>query len=173
MNLLIGAGLGLAVGALGALVGFDRGRSYYAVILIVIATYYGLFAVMAGAPGALVPEALVLGGFLLAAAIGFRANLWLVVVGLLAHGGMDLVHGRVIDNPGVPVWWPGFCMACDVALAACLPRVFRDQGLTQLAVPLGSLLGMLALAVLVGVVAAVWPAVRAARLPVLDAITQE
>lgn len=120
MTLLIGAGLGLAVGALGALVGFDRGRSYYAVILIVIATYYGLFAIMAGAPGALVPEALVLGGFLLAAVIGFRANLWLVVVGLLAHGGLDLIHGHIIDNPGVPAWWPGFCLACDVALAACL-----------------------------------------------------
>lgn len=120
MDLLIGALLGLAVGALGALVGFDRGRSYYPVLLIAIAGYYGLFAIMAGALSALIPEALVLGGFLLLAVAGFRINLWLVVAGLLAHGAMDLVHGRVIDNPGVPAWWPGFCMACDVALAACL-----------------------------------------------------
>jgi len=40
-------------------------------------------------------------------------------------------------------------------------------------VPVGSLAGMLVLAVVVGALAAVWPAVRAARLPVLDAVTHE
>ncbi len=64
-------------------------------------------------------------------------------------------------------------LGTGVALAASLPRVFHDQGLSQLAVPVASLLGMLVLAVLVGVAAAVWPAIRAARLPVLDAISQE
>lgn len=64
-------------------------------------------------------------------------------------------------------------LVTGVGLAAALPRVFHDQGLSQLAVPYGSLLAMLALAVAVGVAAAVWPATRAARLPVLDAISQE
>ena len=64
-------------------------------------------------------------------------------------------------------------LVTGVGLAATLPRVFHDQGLSQLSIPAGSLLSMLALAVVVGVAAAVWPAVRAARLPVLDAITQE
>ena len=64
-------------------------------------------------------------------------------------------------------------LVTGVGLAATLPRVFHDDGLSQLAVPAGSLLGMLALAVLVGVAAAVWPATRAARLPVLDAVSQE
>ena len=64
-------------------------------------------------------------------------------------------------------------LVTGVGLAAALPRVFHDQGLSQLSIPAGSLLSMLALAVAVGVAAAVWPAVRAARLPVLDAVSQE
>ena len=63
-------------------------------------------------------------------------------------------------------------LVTGVALAAALPRLFREEGLSQLSIPVGSLLGMLALAVVVGVAAAVWPAARAARLPVLDAISQ-
>ena len=60
-----------------------------------------------------------------------------------------------------------------VALAATMPTVFADVGLTTLAVPWPQILAMLGLAVVVGVLAAVWPGVRAARLPVLDAIAQE
>jgi len=60
-----------------------------------------------------------------------------------------------------------------VALAAAMPRVFADEGLDVLAVPAASLATMLVLAAVVGVVAAVWPAVRAARLPVLDAVSYE
>jgi len=60
-----------------------------------------------------------------------------------------------------------------VGLAAVVPRLYEAQGLSVLAVPVGSLAGMLVLAVVVGALAAVWPAVRAARLPVLDAVTHE
>jgi putative ABC transport system permease protein len=51
--------------------------------------------------------------------------------------------------------------------------VFADEGLGELSVPWGSLAGMVVLAVVVGVLAAVWPAARAARLGVLDAISSE
>jgi putative ABC transport system permease protein len=64
-------------------------------------------------------------------------------------------------------------LVLGVALAATLPTVFADVGLRTLAIPWGSLALMLALAVVVGVVAALWPAVRAARLPVLDAVSTE
>ena len=43
-----------------------------------------------------------------------------VVAGLAAHGVMDLFHGRLVDNPGVPPFWPGFCSAYDVAAAGYL-----------------------------------------------------
>jgi hypothetical protein len=29
-------------------------------------------------------------------------------------------HPAVIANPGVPVWWPGWCLAYDVVAAAYL-----------------------------------------------------
>jgi len=64
-------------------------------------------------------------------------------------------------------------LAVGVALASTLPTVFSDVGLRTLAVPWTSLALMVALAILVGVLAAVWPAVRAARLPVLDAVSTE
>ncbi|MBO3101288.1 ABC transporter permease [Cellulomonas fengjieae] len=64
-------------------------------------------------------------------------------------------------------------LVLGVALASTLPTVFADVGLRTLAIPWASLALMLALAVVVGVVAALWPAVRAARLPVLDAVSTE
>ena len=63
--------------------------------------------------------------------------------------------------------------ATGVVLAAALKKILEDQGLTSLSVPWGQMVGMLALSVVVGIVAALWPALRASRLPVLDAIATE
>lgn len=60
-----------------------------------------------------------------------------------------------------------------VIFGAALQRVLADSGLTSLTIPWGRLLTFLVVAALVGVLAAVWPARRAARLNVLDAIAQE
>jgi hypothetical protein len=32
----------------------------------------------------------------------------------------DFVHGYLVTNPGVPFWWPPFCLAYDVTAAAAL-----------------------------------------------------
>jgi putative ABC transport system permease protein len=64
-------------------------------------------------------------------------------------------------------------LALGVAMASAMPTVFSDVGFTTLAIPWAALAWMLLLAVGVGVLAAVWPAMRAARLPVLEAITSE
>ncbi|MGV8910774.1 MAG: FtsX-like permease family protein, partial [Propionicimonas sp.] len=56
------------------------------------------------------------------------------------------------------------------AAAAVLPTVFTGVGLTALAIPWAQLTGMVALTAAAGVLAALWPASRAARLPVLDAV---
>ena len=58
-------------------------------------------------------------------------------------------------------------------LAATMPTVFRDEGFTSLVIPWGPLGALLGLAVVVGALAAVWPAVRAARMDVLEAIAYE
>lgn len=60
-----------------------------------------------------------------------------------------------------------------VAVAAVMPTVFAGSGLTNRVVPWAQLGGMIALAVLVGVLAALWPALCAARLPVLEAVASD
>ncbi len=64
-------------------------------------------------------------------------------------------------------------LAVGVGLASVMPRVYADDGLDRLVLPWGQLLTMVLLAAVVGVLAAVWPAARASRLRVLDAIASE
>jgi hypothetical protein len=104
------------VAACAQLVGFDRSRNLYPIALIVIASYYELFAAMAGSYSALGREAVPFAAFILLAVLGFRFSLWLVVAEIVAHGLSDAIHLSVIDNPGVPGWWPGFCMSIDLAI---------------------------------------------------------
>jgi len=52
--------------------------------------------------------------------LGFRLSLWVVVIALGAHGVFDLAHGMAISNPGVPSWWPAFCLAYDATAAGYL-----------------------------------------------------
>lgn len=120
MECLIGAGMALAVAAGATLTGFDRDRSFYPTNLVVIASTYDLFAAIGGSPEAFALDSLVQAAFIAISVIGFRTNLWLVVAGLFAHGMLDLAHGHLINNPGVPAWWPAFCMSYDVAAAAYL-----------------------------------------------------
>lgn len=120
MDYLVGIILALAVSALAAWAGFDRDRAFYPTVLAVIASYYVLFGVMAGSVPATLAEVLVMSGFVLAAVAGLRFSLWLVAAALLAHGVFDFIHARLIANPGVPAWWPGFCLAYDAAAAAFL-----------------------------------------------------
>jgi hypothetical protein len=117
---LTGVLLALAVGLLGTLGRFDRDRAYYPVVTIVIASYYALFAVTGGATPALVLEILAGLLFAIAAVAGFRRTLWIAAAALAAHGAFDFVHAGLIDNPGVPDWWPPFCLAFDVTAAAYL-----------------------------------------------------
>jgi hypothetical protein len=116
----IGLVLALGVFAFARTVGFDRDRAFYPTVLIVVALYYVLFAVMSGSIRTLIMESLVMTAFAIAAVAGFRRSLWIVAAGLLAHGVLDLVHHLVIANAGVPVWWPGFCSAYDIAAAGGL-----------------------------------------------------
>ena len=116
----VGAALALGVALFAALVGLDRDRAFYSTVLIVVASYYVLFAVMAGSVSALVPELAAMAVFVGLAAIGFKHSMWLVVIGLAGHGLFDFLRGGLIANPGVPPWWPMFCLSYDVVAAACL-----------------------------------------------------
>ena len=119
MEYIVGLVLASVVAVFARVVRFDRDRSFYPVVLIVVASYYVLFAVMGGSVQALIVELVIMAAFVLAAVVGMKRHLWLVAAGLVAHGVMDLFHVHLVNNPGVPVWWPGFCMAYDV-VAGCL-----------------------------------------------------
>ena len=120
MEYVIGLGLAGAVALFGRVVGLARERSFYATVLIVVGSYYVLFAVMAASSRTLLAEVGIALIFLLFAALGFRGNLWLLAVGLIGHGMFDFVHHFIIDNPGVPRWWPGFCLSFDVVFGVLL-----------------------------------------------------
>ena len=120
MEYLTGVLLALGISTGATAIGFDRERAFYSVVLMVVASYYALFAVMGGSVRALLVESLPIGLFLLVAAVGFKKNMWFVAIGLIAHGVFDFLHGHFISNPGVPTWWPGFCMAYDVTAGAYL-----------------------------------------------------
>ena len=114
MEYLIGLILSLVVAGFAIIVGFNRDRSFYPTVFIIIASYYVLFAVMGASRRTLVIEIFAASGFLIFAVLGFKRNLWLAVAAMVGHGCFDFVHHLFVENPGVPRWWPGFCLAFDV-----------------------------------------------------------
>ena len=120
MALLVGALLAFSVGLMGTASGLDRDRAFYSTVAMVVASYYSLFAVLGASTRALVLESIVGGVFVAAALLGFRTSLWMVVMALGGHGVFDLAHGSVMSNPGVPAWWPAFCLTYDVTAAGYL-----------------------------------------------------
>jgi hypothetical protein len=124
---VVGACLAFAVGVFATVVRLDRDRAFYPTVAIVIAVLYSLFAVMGGSTRALVLESTVGVGFIALAVLGFRSSLWLVVAALAMHGVFDLVHPALISNPGVPHWWPAFCLAYDVAAAGYLAWLIMSR----------------------------------------------
>lgn len=120
MEYLIGAILAAVVIAFARLTGFDRDRVFYPTLLIVVATYYILFAVMGRSEHALVIESLAATVFLAVSVAGFKKNLWLVAAALAGHGVFDFFHHQFIENSGVPEWWPGFCLAFDLVAGGVL-----------------------------------------------------
>ena len=120
--ILWGIGLGVVVIALATTLAFDRDRSFYPAVMIVIATYYVLFAVMSGSARAIAIETGLALLFVAAAIAGHRSNPLIVAAALLTHAAYDAIHHLIFPDHGAPVWWPGFCGAIDgvLAIAAAL-----------------------------------------------------
>jgi hypothetical protein len=125
MEYLFGIGVAAIVTVMARLVGFEKDRAFYPVVLIVIASYYILFAAMSASVPALIAESIFMAAFAAIAIVGFHRSPWLVVVGLVVHGAYDVAHPLVIKNPGVPFWWPGFCLSYDLATATYLAFLIR------------------------------------------------
>ena len=120
MPILVGSTLALAVSLMATWTSLDRERGLYPVIVIVSAACYILFALMDGGASAVVAELVPFAIFLTLALLGFKRNLWLIVVALAGHGIFDVSHAALIADKGVPQWWPMFCLSYDVTAALYL-----------------------------------------------------
>ena len=125
MPYIVGIVLSLGVALFARAVGLDRDRAFYPTVIIVVALYYVLFAAMSGSAETVLLESIVMIGFAIAAVVGFKSSAWIVVGALAGHGVFDGFHGEVIENSGVPVWWPAFCLAYDLGAAAILALLVR------------------------------------------------
>jgi hypothetical protein len=129
MEYLIGIVTALAVSLSATVIGFDRDRAFYPTIVIVIAAYYALFAVVGGSGKDLFIESLFIAVFSGLAILGFKRNLWLIVGAFVTHGVFDFFHDRLNSNPGVPGWWPMFCLSCDFVMALYLALLLKRSRL--------------------------------------------
>lgn len=125
--ILVGVLLAIGVAALAKFTRFDQDRSFYSTVLVIIASYYVLFAVLDGSGHALVWELVIAVAFSTVAIIGALFLPTLVGIGIVAHGLFDLVHDGLIENPGVPAWWPGFCGSIDIVLGLWVIMLTRSR----------------------------------------------
>jgi hypothetical protein len=117
---VVGIVLSIGVALFARWVGFDRDRAFYPVVLIVVASYYVLFAAMSGSLHTVLLESVVMAPFVIAAVAGFKRSTWFAVGALAGHGVQDALHGHIVANAGVPVWWPAWCLAYDIGAAGAL-----------------------------------------------------
>jgi uncharacterized membrane protein HdeD (DUF308 family) len=116
MPLVVGVLLAVATAALAKFTRFEEERSFYSTVLVIIASYYVLFAVLGGSSHALAWELVVAIVFSTVGIFGAFFFPTLVGIAIMAHGLFDLVHDLLIENSGVPSWWPAFCGIFDIVL---------------------------------------------------------
>ena len=125
MPYVIGVVLSGCVAVFARVVGLDRDRAFYPTVTIVVASYYVLFAVMSGSIPTILAESIGMTVFLVAAVLGFKSSLWIVAAALAGHGALDAVHGGLLYNSGMPLWWPAWCASYDIGAAAGLAWLLR------------------------------------------------
>jgi len=127
MPYVMGIVLSVGVAVFARLVGLDRDRAFYPTVMIVIALYYVLFAVMSGSVQTVLLESIVMAGFASAAVVGFKSSAWIVVGALAGHGVFDALRGELLENAGVPLWWPAWCLSYDLGAAAILAWLIKRE----------------------------------------------
>ena len=97
-------------------------------------------------------------------------------LGLLRAVGMSRSQvRRMIRSEAVVIALIGATLGLviGVAFGWAMQRALADQGVSKLSIPVGQMVLMVVVAALLGVVAAIWPARRAAKIDVLQAISYE
>jgi hypothetical protein len=116
MPVAAGLGLALILVIIGRVTGFDRERSYFSMLTLVIASYYPLFALMGGQDPMLEFICAVLFmGLALAPTLSGQGQAFVGLV-LIAHGLFDLWLPGHWGHSSGPLWWAPFCAAVDLPL---------------------------------------------------------
>ena len=106
----------ISILAAGFILGYNRDRSYYTTILIVIALIYVLFGFMEGSVHRIVTESLIASVFIIAAIFVGKISHIITGLFLIFHGLFDFLHPRILPGNAVPVWYPEFCLYVDLML---------------------------------------------------------
>lgn len=136
IEVLLGAAVGVLTIVLARII---RGQRWlYSIGLLVLPSLYALFALHAGDRAVSVKEVLYGIPFLVAglifAFVSVRHSAVVVGVFWILHGLYDLMHSRLLANPGVPGWYPVWCCSVDVVVGAYLlwlSRRIPDANLRQ------------------------------------------
>lgn len=126
-ELITGIVLAIAIVWTARLSGFEKDRSFYPVLLIVIAFYYVLFSFQSYQIYQVLFEAIIAFSFAALALWGHHKNLVIVGFALILHGIYDLFHGIIPLSTSAPEWWPLFCFGVDVVLGFFLIVLFFKQ----------------------------------------------
>ncbi|MCG8922689.1 ABC transporter permease [Lentzea sp. CC55] len=97
-------------------------------------------------------------------------------LGLLRAIGMrraQVMRMITVESVVISVFGAVLGLAVGLALGAGTVQALKDQGISEIGIPWMTMVQYLVVAAFVGVVAAILPAIRAARLNVLDAIAYE
>jgi hypothetical protein len=137
---VIAALVGVAVGVLAiATARLIRGQHWlYSIGLLTLPSLYAFWALRAGEQAVGVNEMIYGIPFYVAglvfAFVSVRQSAVVVGAFWILHGLYDVVHGRLITNPGVPGWYPAFCCLVDLVIGAYvlwLSRRISDANLRE------------------------------------------
>jgi hypothetical protein len=106
---------------------YDQESAFYPTVLIVIASYYVLFAIMADNTSALIAQLAIAAVFVVLAVIGRNVDGRIVALGIVLHGLYDFAFHWAGGGGGVPVWWPAFCGTVDLVVGlTVLAAIFHS-----------------------------------------------
>lgn len=102
-----------------------RGQRWlYAIGLLTLPSLYASFALQAGELAVGIKEMLYgipfVAAGLVFAFVSIRQSAVVVGAFWILHGVYDLMHSRLITNPGVPGWYPVWCFSVDVVIGSYL-----------------------------------------------------
>ncbi len=127
MEYLVGILTAVALAGFARSSGFEKDRSFYPTVLIVIGFLYVVFGAIDGRVSVILIELIFAFLFASIAVVGYKNNGVIVAGGIALHGVFDFVRYFFIEDKGVPVFWAGFCGTVDILLGIYVWFVCRKQ----------------------------------------------